>query len=132
LSEAYDREPLLQTSSHQYIEATQTKNHLMHPWKHPADHMFHHPDLTEDPSSHLCTQQLTLVLTHISLTDRQCQVPFHQLDSQELASHSSYSLGSILSWTPVPVIQPHYIYRSPCVHLGAYTTWLPNPMVSHA
>jgi len=39
LSEAYNGEPLLQTSSHQDLEATQMKDHPVQSWMHPADHI---------------------------------------------------------------------------------------------
>ena len=47
----------------------------------------------------------------------------------EPTTHSSYSLSHILSYNPVTVIWPHYIYRSPHVHPSTYATQLLDPMV---
>jgi len=90
LTEAYNIDPSIQTSSHWDLEAPQTKAtlyilgcnlYIMH------DHL----DLTIDLDSHLWTWQPTLALPCISLTYRQCQVPVHQPDSWQLimAAHHS-------------------------------------------
>jgi len=85
-----------------------------------------------DLRSHQCTCLPDSVLTHVSLMDRQCQVPWHQPDLWKLTTCSLYSFTCILGWTPVPVIWPHYIYRSHYVHPGTYATWSLNPMVQPA
>ena len=64
--------------------------------------------------------------------DRQCQIPWHQPDLWQLATHSSYLLTCILSHTPVcVVIQPHYVYRLPHVLPHTYVTQSLDPVVQH-
>jgi len=107
LPKAYDEEPSLQTS-YQGLEVVLMEDPIL---RHTLQIMHNHLSLMADLCSHLCTQWLTLILTHVSLMHRQCQVPLHWLDSWHLTTHSS-SLTCILSQTPVPIFWPCYIYRS--------------------
>src|SRR5882724_10010180 len=98
-SKAYNVQPLMLTPS---LEATPMLDHLAHLQMHPMDHAqpprpYSRP---RRPSVHM----MAYLITHMCLTDRQCQVPWHcqTHGSSPLVAHtcshiSSVGLQSLLS-----------------------------------
>src|SRR5882724_3132388 len=81
-------------------------------------------------SAAICVHDGLPWYSYVSLMDRQCPVPWHQLDLWQLKISSSYPLTGILGWTPVHVIiQSHYVYRSPYIWPSTYATQSLDPMV---
>src|SRR5882724_324236 len=82
----------------------------------PADH-------AQQPRSYGTPQQpsvhtMAYLGTHMSHSQIDSVRSHCTSQTQQLITHILYSLVHTLSQTTVPVNQPHYIYRSPCIHLS--------------